>query len=381
MVTNPPNPEDVPMLLSHQVETFVKQTLTLQLRKTRLNNLVLLVTGILIVRTLCLSQISRTFPGDHTDNHKLRRLWRFLTNPHLQPAQVFPQIVQVIATRWPARLPFPILLDWTRAGDYDVLTASVPWHGRSLVLCTAVVRAGKWLTEDSRNQVEERFLRDLLGWLPAHLTPVLVADRGFGRLALFRFLTTLPRPIQWVIRIKKNTTVRVAGRTRLLRELSVPLGQSRHWASVTYLPQEDGGVTAQLVITWRRRYRRLRRLRTPKEPWYLFTSLPTAQAATAAYRRRMRIELTFRDWKSRLGMRQAQVQTVERMARLLLGLVIAYLLLAFIGLFGLTVRWRVRLRQSRYTGYIWRALQFVQRAGHQSILQAFALITPAPPLR
>ena len=369
------------MILCRKVEGFVKTVLEPHWRKTRLNNLVLLVTGILVSHSMILSEISRAFPGEHKDKHKLRRLWRFLRNQEVRPDEVFPHIIQAVVSRWPPCLPLPILLDWTHVGEYDALVASVPWCGRSHVIFTRAVPAGKWRTEDSRNLYEEHFLQDLLAWLPQDVVPVFVADRGFGRLSLFRFLATLPRRVEWVIRVKAKTTVQVGDQGYLLRDLAITLGESRGWRDITYMPQEEGGLVLNLAVAWQRRYRRQHWGRKPKEPWYLVTSLASFCDAVAMYRRRMRIELTFRDWKSRLDLRHAQVQDVARMSRLLLGLVIAYLILSFIGLFGITVRWKKRLAQHRRNSYIWEALQFLRRAGHSSITQAFAIITPAPTFR
>lgn len=70
------------------------------------------------------------------------------------------------------------------------------------------------------------------------------------------------------------------------------------------------------------------------------TTLKRGEQALAYYRRRMEIDEGFKGWKQRLGLRQAAVSTVERVARLVAGLVLATLVLALLGLFGLPVGFR-----------------------------------------
>jgi hypothetical protein len=94
---------------------FVKQVFCLTVRRTRLENLHLLAYGLLQGRSCCLSRIARFFPLPTEHTHRLRRLWRFLTNPHFIPEQVYPQLIRALAPRWPAQLPMPLAVDWTRA--------------------------------------------------------------------------------------------------------------------------------------------------------------------------------------------------------------------------------------------------------------------------
>jgi hypothetical protein len=90
------------MLSYPQFVRFVKQVFSLTVRRTRLENLQLLQG-----RSCCLSRIARFFPLPTDYNHRLRRLWRFLTNPHFIPEQVYPQLIRALAPCWPAQLPMP----------------------------------------------------------------------------------------------------------------------------------------------------------------------------------------------------------------------------------------------------------------------------------
>jgi KTSC domain/Transposase DDE domain len=75
-----------------------------------------------------------------------------------------------------------------------------------------------------------------------------------------------------------------------------------------------------------------------KEPWFLLVpagseaQLPTDDVV-GLYRERMHIELTFRDWKTHLGVRglRLEVDAPARRGRLLLALSIAYILAVLLG--------------------------------------------------
>jgi hypothetical protein len=158
----------------------------------------------------------------------------------------------------------------------------------------------------------------------------------------------------------------------LLSELAVKPGQTLWLEGVSYRPQgrpfERGGIRVNVLVAWKRPTHR----GTPQapQPWYVVTSLESPQQALAYYRRRMRIEEGFRDWKQRLGLRQAAVSTVERMARLVVGLVLATLVLALLGLFGLPAGFRRAVLGRGKGSWLWLALQLVEQAKPPELLRA-----------
>jgi hypothetical protein len=87
-----------------------------------------------------------------------------------------------------------------------------------------------------------------------------------------------------------------------------------------------------------------------KEPWFLLvpsgqeTLLPT-ELVVKWYKSRMKIEVSFRDFKSWLGVKglRLKVRKAERLRRLLAGLVICYVLLLALGWSRLGKQLRGRL--------------------------------------
>jgi len=183
----------------------------------------------------------------------------------------------------------------------------------------------------------------------------LDADRGFARLSLFQFLASLG--MDFCIRVNAHTKILWRGQKILLNRLPIRKGQVLWLPGVIYRPEgrpfEQGGIEVNLLISWKS---------SAEEPWYVVTTLESAEQALAYYRRRMRIDEGFRDWKQRLGLRQAAVFPVERMARLLVGLVLATLVLALLGLFGLPAGFRRAVLGRGKGSWLWLALQLVEQA-------------------
>jgi hypothetical protein len=119
----------------------------------------------------------------------------------------------------------------------------------------------------------------------------LLGDREFRGVHLAAWLTQLK--IKYVFRIKGGTWVETSnGQLCLVNELECKSG-SRYFHESTKLTKTKGFGYSNLVIYWKGKYRG----KQPKEAWYLVTNLDSADAAIAAYTRRMGIEMMFRDCK------------------------------------------------------------------------------------
>jgi hypothetical protein len=211
----------------------------------------------------------------------------------------------------------------------------------------------------SRNRLEYAFIAAVTSALRAvrpEMRLVWIADRGFARLNLFQFLSQLG--VDSLIRVNAQTKILWQGQKVLLKDLAVRPGQSLWLEGVIYRPEgrpfERGGIGVNLLVAWKRAKNQPQK---GLEPWYVVTTLESPQQALAYYRRRMRIEEGFRDWKQRLGLRQAAVSAVERMARLVAGLVLATLVLALLGLFGLPAGFRRAVLGREKGSWLWLALQ------------------------
>jgi hypothetical protein len=316
---------------------------------TQKTNLALLVSAILKKRTLCLSELARAYPTPkerrvaspkHELLHRIKRLWRFTDNERVDALQV--QLALVSHTI--ACLGFPRLLglaiDWTMfdtalpSGErmrYQVLRVAVPRKGRALPLLQLAYDRDNLSPNKSQNQIEQDALSAVVGALPMSVRPVILADRGFHRAS---FLAWLERHrLDYVVRLKKGSCITEADGNRdwKLGEEGLKPGELRFVEGVRYglyhgRPRE---LVINIALCWKVAKSRAKK---PEEPWYLATTFKDAKSATNWYWQRGWIEQSFRDAKSRFGLKRVRVGSPERLSRLLMALTMVLSWLTLMGL-------------------------------------------------
>ncbi len=212
---------------------------------------------------------------------------------------------------------FPPEATWPDA----LLTSSAPRRGERPLAAGA-----RRCPFASQNQIEEQLITLVWHLLSPAVRGVLVADRGFARSSLFRWLLAHGR--DFVIRIDPEThgyfqpdqPSRAVGEALALRP------GERRWCPQVAYHQEDR-VPLNLLGCWEPGQR---------EPWYLVTSLDRADWTETAYRWRMRIEAANRDEKTGLLLRESgeahRLRHLCHLHRLLLVLAAAEWFCALVGL-------------------------------------------------
>jgi Transposase DDE domain len=146
----------------------------------------------------------------------------------------------------------------------------------------------------------------------------LLGDREFRGVHLAAWLTQLK--IKYVFRIKEGTWIETSnGQRCLVNQLECRAG-SRYFYQSIKLTKIKGFGYSNLAIYWKRKYRG----KQPKEAWCLVTNLDSADAAIAAYTRRMGIEMMFRDCKLGGYHLEGSKASTPRLNRLVLLIAIAY---------------------------------------------------------
>jgi len=304
---------------------FFVQSLCQGFRLTRQRNLAIMALGILRIPDghLTLSEIARSVPTRSDHQHKLKRIHRFVASDKWSPADLFPQMLSYLLTRFRVGQYLPIIIDQsTLGGRWEVLWASIPFRGRALPIAFrlfrhADIQEGR---EKSQNKIEERFLRQVVGMLPDPSRAVLLLDRGYARVALFRLLEELG--VRYVVRIKTNVWISHRSHRGCLRGYTVDKGVQLWWPGARY--HQTARYPLNIAIT---------RNATAEEPWYLATNLSRAETAVHWYERRFRCEELFRDLKDQLHLETIRiaVQRPERVEKLLLGMMVLYYALTFLG--------------------------------------------------
>lgn len=286
--------------------------------------------------SLCETEIARGLPdGAHSQapqslHGRLKRLERFLANPRLDEVAIF-QRWSLLSCHFGETVMMgehallPVLLDTTYFASFAALVASVPcggrglpialttYHREQLVACFPVrerwprdahapcipvskgqkpspasAQASTWL---SQNLIEEELLDYLWSFLP--VAGVIVADRGFARASLFRFLQRRQR--HFAIRFKADTWITVPdGRSGPAADLLALRPGHRRWVAHCAYGKEEQ-VPVSVLGVWEKGQR---------EPWYIATDLPDPHSTETLYRWRMRIESGNRDEKSGVLLRE-----------------------------------------------------------------------------
>ena len=278
---------------------------------------------------LTLAAVSRAVPLAEREKARSKRLARLLRNQHLVGSALTPLLVRLALGPRP-RGWVPIVLDQTLLRGTPTLLAGVRVAGRILPVAFACFEYAT--LRKSQNALEFALLLLVKASLPPGCTPLFVLDRGYARVALLAQLGQAGIP--YLVRGRRNTLVRIGPERLMLGRVPHRQGEAIRYPAVAY--QSTKRELVDLIIFHDPTF---------KEPWYLLVppgshrQLPTA-SVVALYRQRMHIELTFRDWKTHLGIRglRLEVDIAPRLERLLLALTVAYTLAVLLGA-GPAGRW------------------------------------------
>ena len=287
-------------------------------RKSRLRVLSLGVQGLLQRRRLTLTALARGMESHCRVIHRVKRLWRFTNNWAVDPRDVVGALAQE-AFRVRSSGPVPVVLDETGLADRAMLLgAAIAYRGRALPL--ALYAYSPQLLAKSLWAIREGLLATILAALPpeARRRLLLVADRGYAASHFFRRL--LKAQVAFVIRVPRRVLLRMAHARYCLETLAAELkpGNCIFLREVEYGPAH---ARLNVLLWWQE---------DQPEPWLLATTLASAQQARQYYRLRMGVEELFKDLKERFCLEACQLQTLNRITRICLFLMLALWALALL---------------------------------------------------
>jgi len=273
-------------------------------------------------RCIGVAAIARGIPGPVAIKHKIKLIDRFLGNNRIAIEKAAKPLINWLAN---SRKRLLIALDWTDLHDkkHQALFASVILGNRAIPVLWRVVE--KQNPRYSQNQEEERLLEKLKNLIPEGMEAIIVADRGFGRVELFKKLELLG--FKYIIRVSGTAWINSQQFTGTLQCFPVRLNQLIDFGQVLYHKKEKYPV--RLIYQF---------APGQEEPWFLVTNLDwEAKRIPKAYGHRMEIEEKFKDFKNLrtgLGLRGVILSTACRYERLLLVIVYAYFHLLLAGAYG-----------------------------------------------
>lgn len=304
--------------------------------------------------------------------YKKFRIWRFLTRSMFLADQIWEAIThQLLDPRDTPEAKGPILvtLDWTKLGKgFWALVLGLPYHGRVLPLAVDVVPEAH--LEHEMTDTEIGLLRRFLGWLPLELRSriVILADRGFAKTELFTLIEELGA--SYVIRLRRDSHVRLACGWVRLQDLAIAPGENRTYTSIPYTREHEKILNVAI-----------RRLPVGKandpddDTWYLATHRPELSEAAHWYAKRFKTEEMFKDWKSMLSADEHRLQGEDGVERLL---AIVGLYYVFVILEGQAKTTQERLLQVTQDRDGVPELGIFRQA--QAVLELWAAESDAPPL-
>ncbi|MGH9912992.1 MAG: IS4 family transposase [Nitrososphaeraceae archaeon] len=331
------------------------------MRKTQILNLSLGVFGQIKAQSGQMSSIVREVPGAVKHKHRLKRFFRFLSNPSVKPESLQPLWVNWCVRTFCHEQYLKVAIDWTTLpGNIQCLMLAIPFHGRAIPLLWQLVLHSK--IKDSQNRIEERLVARLNN-LVAHAFPakklILSADRGFGRASLMQFL--LQKRVLFVLRVRGDVHITPVGGTQLLlRKIGQTLQENTPvwFANISYRGDSRvNGINLVAVVA------KPKKNGAVADPWFLVTNLRKPETTIARYEERFQIEEWFKDLKHRFGIATMQTRNLKRVRRLVFLSCVAYGVTMLIGTVAdrrKTVKEQLITGRKKAGSRIWFAIQIIK---------------------
>ena len=264
-----------------------------------------------------------------TVKSRFKRLSRLLSNTRFQLVEAMRGLVAFSGVTHLQGLT-AVLIDQTSLckDAVQAIVGSVVYENRSIPIAVETFEYSN--IAGSQNNAEWALIQKLMEVLKGALSIVLVMDRGYAKYFLLQKL--LHQRALFIIRGCRTVIVEYhdnRGTHRIgLGRLPHRQGVAIRYRNVRY--RDNIPLVVDIIVFHGRGF---------QEPWFLVVpsgcegQLPTDKVVEW-YRWRMRIEVTFRDLKSCLGIRKGlhlQPGSSQRMARMLICLAIVYIILIAMG--------------------------------------------------
>lgn len=275
---------------------------------------------------MTLSGIARCMKTNGRVKIRYKRLDRFLGNEKFQINDTFLGLLHLMREK-KSKGFLPTLIDQTAVGDVQVILASFPHEGRSIPVALETFEYGK--IGFSQNQIEKDFFVRLQKTLGEENRLLFIMDRGYANVKYIADFNE--SELLHIIRGCGNVRVEYREKGKCYRtglgRLPHRQGEAKRYTNVLYHGQQK--VLVDIIVYRERGF---------KEPWFLVVppeseEILSTEEVVEWYRCRMKIEVTFRDFKSLLGVRglRLEVNKAKKIGRLLICLAIAYALMIAMG--------------------------------------------------
>jgi hypothetical protein len=281
-------------------------------------NLVSMIVGIAYARNVGLPKIAERSPMKAIQlESRVERFERLLACEKFIPLDVLKPIASQVLKSLARSGELVIVMDRSMIeAKINLLHLAVVFCGRALPL--GWVRVGGKGT--SKLDEQKELLQWLAECLPRHTEVYIVADREFRSIFLADFI----KQMGWhfILRINSDTWVEMPKEWKKAIELA-KRNKSRLFTSIKLTRNKKATKLVNLLVVWSA---------DEEEPWLLISDLTDAQLIESIYAKRFWIEEMFSDQKRRgLNLESSRLVDPDRLERLLVAVVIAYLWIMQIG--------------------------------------------------
>jgi hypothetical protein len=306
------------------IQSVVEKAYTKLLHAKQVLSLFMIACGIVNAERLGIAAVGTAMARalGKKPKHGTKQVDRCLSNVKLDMATLFRGFVPIVVGQ---RQCVMVTMDWTEFDKDDQTTLSlapVTSKHRAIPLVWFTVYKS---TLKGRQRKYERKARLLLAdAMPTNVHVLLLADRGFGDVKLYRYVhKTLG--FDFVIRLRPNIYVSWDGWLQPAGDLVPRNGRIRVLRDTELTAKEAGPYT---VVVYK--------AAGMKDSWCLATSLPDASGREVVnfYSRRFQCEEVYRDLKDRrygYGLRFTKIRDCRRRDRFLLLFSLAYLVQTLMG--------------------------------------------------
>lgn len=276
----------------------------------QLTNMIWIVVGIVQQKSVAMSQIAQSIPGETQAQSRVTKIRRWLANPKIDVWQFYYPILAQVLRVW-KEIDVTLIVDGTSlfGSRFQLFRLSLVHGCRAIPIIWTVV-PGKGLIQA---QYLEEMFEKAAQFLSSRVRSVtLLADRGFRDCDWAQLCLRLGW--HYVIRIANNTTVWLpTGIICSIEELGVRVGKPRFFDRVGLTL--EGEFETNLSVTW---------TENGKELLAIISDKPANRARLRHYGLRMQIEESFRDDKSSgFDLEHTRLSHPDRIERLLLCVAIA----------------------------------------------------------
>lgn len=333
-------------------------------RITRCRNLALLMTGLLLARSVHLAQIVRSWPLPAKLMSLANRLRRFLSNERVGCWMLYKPVARHLLQRFEGTpTPLRLVLDTTQLGRrHRLLTVSLAYRQRAFPLTWQVVAKRKGHLSAEEQLAVMRRLVPLIEALEHPPGVLVLADSEFSSRPFLAFLEE--HQWQFIVRLRGHYAVQPRKAApacwRRLRDLPLEEGQTC-WLGPVYLTRTHA-YACHVVLHWSA---------GEETPWYLVSSQPVSRQTLKHYRLRMWTEELYGDLKGQgFHLEATRLARIERLERLVLGVFLLYVWLLSLGSQVVKNGWRhlVDRRDRRDRSYF--------RLGFDYLMRCLCLGTP-----